>query len=89
MIGTALRGEENVPHNFIKSNATSPNPGQWSVQKVTEIAQKHHGHFEHLWFDAPPDQNPSTAFIVIEDGDVDGLMNDLHGHELVQLYDGH
>ena len=32
--------------------------------------------------------NPSHAYVLLKDGDVDGLLADLHGHEVTVLYEG-
>ena len=74
-----------MPHNFIKTNAMQPNPGRWNRGEVQKIAHTHHGTLEYLWFDDA--SNPAYAYALIKDGDIDGLMHDLHGVELIQLYD--
>jgi hypothetical protein len=78
--------EAYVPHNFIKTAPKTPNPGPWTHARVNEIAARHHGVLEHLWFDDPHD--PTAAYVLIKDGDVDGLMADLNGQVLTRLYDG-
>jgi hypothetical protein len=75
-----------VPHNFIKTAPKTPNPGPWTHARVDEIAKRHHGTLVHLWFDDP--HEPTAAYVLIKDGDLDGLMSDLNGQVLIRLYDG-
>lgn len=75
-----------MPHNFIKLNATTPNPGRWTRARADEIVKRHHGTLEYLWFDDPDE--PTHAFVLVKDGDVDGLIQDLHAHEVRQLHEG-
>jgi hypothetical protein len=74
-----------MPHNFIRTAPSTPNPGRWTRGRVEAIATHHHGVLEHLWFDDP--DNPTAAFMLIRDGDVDGLMTGLHGETLTRLFD--
>jgi hypothetical protein len=73
-----------VPHNFIKINATTPNPGLRRREDVEEIVRRHHGELVDLWFDDR--KNPAHSWVMIANGDVDGMMNDLHGHQLIRLW---
>jgi hypothetical protein len=79
--------EEQVPHNFIRINAVAPNPGRWTRDKVEPICTLHNGKFEHLWFD--DDRQPNFAYVLVQDGDVDGMLHDLHGHSCQRLFDEH
>ena len=74
-----------MPHNFLKITAVSPNPGRRHRANVEPICRKHHGQFEYLWFD--DDQNPTYAYVLVKDGDVDGMMQDLHGQEVIRLFE--
>lgn len=75
-----------MPHYFIQTNPTTPNPGRWTRARVDEVAKRHHGTLEYLWFDDPDD--PSHAYVLVKDGDIDGLLADLHGHEVTLLHEG-
>jgi hypothetical protein len=77
--------EERVPHYFVQMAATTPNPGRWTRARIEEIVGRHHGIVEHLWFDDAAD--PSRAYVLVQDGDVDGFMVDLRGHEVTHLYE--
>ena len=74
-----------MPHNFIRINATTPNPGRRKRKDVDSVCVKHHGKLEHLWFDDA--SNPSYAYVLVRDGDVVGLMQDLGGQEVVRLFE--
>ena len=74
-----------MPHNFIRINAVTPNPGRRTRQQVEPICARHHGKFEYLWFDDESD--PTYAYVLVKDGDVDGMMQDLHGQEVIRLFD--
>jgi hypothetical protein len=74
-----------VPHNFIRIQANTPNPGRWTRDHVKQVCDKHHGKFEYLWFD--DQDNPTTGYVLVKDGDVDGLVADLKAHEVIQLHE--
>ncbi len=74
-----------MPHNFVRINAKTPNPGRRTRAEVEPVCKKHHGAFEYLWFD--DDQNPTYAYVLVKDGDVDGIMQDLHGQQVIRLYE--
>jgi hypothetical protein len=84
MMGGDSRRDD-VPHNFIRINAETPNPGRRTREEVEPICEKHHGQFEHLWFD--DDAHPRFAYVLVKDGDVDGLLQDLHGQQVIRLFD--
>ena len=74
-----------MPHNFVKTPPGPPNPGRWSRGRVDEIVKRHHGTLVGLFFDDPT--NPTHAYVLVKDGNVDGLMADLHGHEVQVLHE--
>ena len=74
-----------MPHNFVKVNVISPNPGRRTRANVEPIVHKHHGTLEYLWFD--DDEDPTYAYVLVKDGDIDGIMQDLHGHQVVRLFE--
>ena len=74
-----------MPHNFIKMAPSTSNPGRWNRGRVQEIAARHDGVLEHLWFDDPA--NPTAAFALVRDGDPDKLMADLQGQSLTRLHE--
>jgi hypothetical protein len=74
-----------MPHFFIISDATTPNPGRWTRERAAEVVHSHHGTLEHLWFDDL--SNPQKAYFLVKDGDLDGLSTGLHAHEITTLYD--
>lgn len=74
-----------MPHHFIRLDATSPNPGLRARDDVRAICEKHHGTFENFWHDQP--NNPRSAYVLVKDGDVDGMLDDLQAQEVVRLYE--
>lgn len=74
-----------MPHNFVKINVTSPNPGRRTRANVDPICRKHHATLEYLWFD--DDEDPTFAYVLVKDGDIDGIMQDLHAHQVVRLFE--
>jgi hypothetical protein len=80
----ATQGGHSVPHNFIKITATTPNPGRRTRDDVDKIVRGHHGELDGLWFDDK--RQPHSAWVLVRGGDVDGMMNDLGGHQLMQLW---
>jgi hypothetical protein len=74
-----------VPHNFVKINAMTPNPGLRTREKVESVCKSHHGKFENLWFDGA--NNPTYAYVLVKDGDLDGILHDLHGLEVIELFE--
>ena len=74
-----------MPHNFMRINAVTPNPGRRRREDVESICKRHHGQLENLWFDDQAD--PSYAYVLVKDGDVDGMLQDLHGQELLRLFE--
>lgn len=74
-----------MPHFFIKTNVDSPNPGRWTHGRAQEICARHHGRLENVWYD---DANaPQTAYVLVENGDLDGLSTDFHATEVTTLHD--
>ena len=55
---------------------------EWAVP---HSLREHKGTLEHLWHDDPSD--PQVAYMLIRDGDPEGLKQDLHAHEVIALYD--
>jgi hypothetical protein len=74
-----------VPHNFVKINALSPNPGLRTRDNVEPICKAHHGQFENLWYDNV--KSPIYAYVLVKDGDLDGILHDLHGLEVIRLFE--
>ena len=74
-----------MPHNFIRVSADTPNPGRRKKHDVAAVCAKHHGEFVHLWFD--DQDSPTYAYVLVKDGDVDGMMTDLGGQELIRLFE--
>jgi len=73
-----------MPHFFIKTSPTSPNPGPWTRARVQEVCERHHGTLEHFWHDDPA--NPGTAYVLVKDADRVWLSADLHAHETLTLH---
>jgi len=73
-----------MPHNFIKVYAVSPNPGLRTRENVEAVCSKHHGTFENLWFD--DEKHPTYAYVLVKDGDLDKILHDLHGQEIIRLF---
>ena len=73
-----------MPHNFIRTSAKTPNPGRRQSADVEAICARHHGKFEYLWFDDP--NSPTYAYVLVDGGDVDGMMADLPGQQLIRLF---
>ena len=74
-----------MPHNFVKINAMSPNPGLRTRENVEPICKNHQGEFENLWYDGA--KNPTYAYVLVKDGDLDGILRDLHGLEVIRLFE--
>ncbi len=74
-----------MPHNFVKINAMTPNPGLRTRDSVKSICKKHQGQFENLWFDGATD--PTYAYVLVKDGDLDGILHDLHALEVIRLFE--
>jgi hypothetical protein len=47
--------------------------------------KNHKGEFENLWYDGV--DNPTYAYVLVKDGDLDGILRDLHGLEVIRLFD--
>jgi hypothetical protein len=73
-----------VPHNFIKISAETPNPGRRTREEVARVIEFHKGEFVNLWFDDR--KNPHHAYVLARGGNVDGMMADLSGHQVTQLW---
>lgn len=73
-----------MPHNFIRISVDTPNPGRRRRRDVEAVCAKHNGSFEYLWFDH--DSSPKYAYVLVEDGDVDGIARDLHGQQVITLF---
>jgi hypothetical protein len=74
-----------VPHNFVKINAITGNPGRRTCADVASVCERHGGTFERLWFDDCDD--PSYAYVLVKDGNLDGILDALHGREVLRLFD--
>ena len=67
-----------MPHNFVKINAMSPNPGLRTRENVEPICKKHMGSFENLWYDDA--QNPDLRLRAgRRTATSTGSSRDLHG----------
>jgi hypothetical protein len=84
MIDRPARGGRAVPHNFIRISANTPNPGLRKPDDVKRICNKHAGTFQCLLFDA--DTRPQSAYVLVKDGDVDGILAELGGGATVFQY---
>jgi hypothetical protein len=73
-----------VPHNFIKINATTPNPGRRRREDVEDIVTDEGGELVNLWFDDKRD--PSHAYVLVKDGKIDGMVAKLDGHQVIRLW---
>jgi hypothetical protein len=74
-----------MPHFFIRTAPTSPNPGRWTHEHARDVCARHHGTLEHVWVDDPDD--PQVAWILVKDGDRDGLAGDFHALDVVTLHE--
>jgi hypothetical protein len=72
-----------VPHNFVKINAMTPNPGLRTRASVKSICEKNKGIFENLWFDDI--KNPTYAYVLFKNGKLDKILDELHGLEVIRL----
>jgi hypothetical protein len=75
-----------VPHNFIKMQPTTPNPGRWTKDRVKQICDKHQGKLEYLWFDDK--DNPTVGYALVKDGNAQGMAAELKAHEVIELHEG-
>jgi hypothetical protein len=78
------QGGREVPHNFIKINATTPNPGRRRREDIERVVTDEGGVLDNVWFD--DNQAPNHAYVLVKDGDVDGMIAKLHGHSVVRLW---
>jgi hypothetical protein len=74
-----------VPHNFVKINAVTSNPGRRTCAEVASACERHGGTFERLWFDDPDD--PTFAYVLVKDGNLDGILDALRGREVLRLFE--
>jgi hypothetical protein len=73
-----------MPHFFIQVSPSTPNPGPLKRTRVEEVCKKHNAKLEHYWHDDP--ENPTVGYILVEEGNLDGLRADLHAHDVVTLH---
>jgi hypothetical protein len=73
-----------MPHFFITMGVSSPNPGRWTRAQVEEVCGQHHGKLENFWHDDRA--NPTTAYLLVENGDLDALSEELHARHIVTLH---
>jgi len=73
-----------MPHFFFKTRAESENPGRWTHDKAKGVTERHKGKLKNVWHDDP--DNPQVAYMLIEDGDLDGMKQDLHAYEVTVLH---
>ena len=73
-----------MPHNFIKINATTPNPGRRKRDDVERIVVEEGGVLDNLWFDDK--DAPNHAYVLVKDGDIDGMIAKLNGHQVIRLW---
>lgn len=73
-----------MPHYFIKLNATTPNPGPLKRDRVAEVCRRHNAKLEHYWHDDPAD--PVVGYVLVEEGDINELSAELAAHEVVTLH---
>ena len=59
-------------------------PGLRKPDDVKRICNKHAGTFQCLLFDA--DTRPQSAYVLVKDGDVDGILAELGGGATVFQY---
>jgi hypothetical protein len=76
-----------MPHFFITMGVSSPNPGRRTRSHVEEVCGRHRGKLEHFWHDDPA--NPNTAYLLVENGDVDALSKELQAQDIVTLHRAH
>jgi hypothetical protein len=73
-----------MPHYFIKLSPTTPNPGPLTRDHVAEVCRRHNAMLEHYWHDDPV--NPAVGYILVEEGDIDGLSAEVAAHEVLTLH---
>lgn len=73
-----------MPHNFIRISPDTPNPGRRRRSDVEAVCAKHGGSFEYLWFD--DEAAPGSAYVLVEDGDIDAIARELHGQQVIKLF---
>ncbi len=73
-----------MPHYFIKLSPTTPNPGPLTRDHVAEVCRRHNARLEHYWHDDPV--NPSVGYILVEEGDIDGLSAEVAAHNVLTLH---
>ena len=74
-----------MPHNFLRISAETPNPGRRKREHVQQACEKHDAKLEYLWFD--DEAAPSYAYVLVKDGDVDKLAQELQGQQVIRLFE--
>lgn len=72
-----------MPHNFVKINAMTPNPGLRRRKTVKTVVEERGGKFLNLWFDDL--KNPTYAYVLFKDGNLEKILDELHGLEVIRL----
>jgi hypothetical protein len=83
-IGPTLGGHD-VPHNFIRISADTPNPGRRRENDVKAICEKHQGTLGCLLFDS--DTNPEFAYVLVKNGNLNKILAALDGTKIETYFD--
>jgi hypothetical protein len=78
-------GGHDVPHNFIRISADTPNPGRRKEKDVKAICEKNQGVFGCLLFD--DDTNPEFAYVLVKNGKLDEIVAALGGTRIETYFD--
>ena len=72
-----------MPHNFVKINAMTPNPGPAHTREGRAVCKTHMGTFENLWFDDA--QNPDLRLRAVRERKPRRDPRELHALEVIRL----
>ncbi len=72
-----------MPHNFVKITAMTPNPGLRKRADVKSACEKYGAKFGNFWFDDR--KNPTFAYVLFKDGNLEKILAELHGLEVIRL----
>jgi hypothetical protein len=75
-----------MPFHWFSLDPVSPNPGRWHRGRIAELCRAHGARLEGFWVDREHDAR--TAYVLVEDGDADGLEAALHASERLELFPG-
>ena len=79
-----------MPHNFIRIQSTTPNPGPWKHGRLEALCRHHKCTLEHAW--AKQGGESAVRYVLVRYGDtpesnIEGLIAELQPEEVVDLHE--